>query len=227
MRRLRIHIRRHRSIVLHAIRDASRLRARPQLGKRLPADGDRSAYRGVAGAPPRPWAANGPNVQCFIGGAFTGAAWFNNCRRSKLQQTTAATGRQLLPWFPAILPHECALHWRLRQASPAPPGSFNHNPNATAMLWPPPRPRRRWESGVAQISRRPLVYCKNFSSSQACHGPFDTGCEKPVKLMHALWLNVFVVWTYQYMLHLTVLLVWSLRCKLANPVWAMKWFDEQ
>jgi len=34
--------------------------------------------------------ANGPNVDCFIGGGFTGAAWFNNCRRRKLQAAAEA-----------------------------------------------------------------------------------------------------------------------------------------
>ncbi|XP_024357897.1 uncharacterized protein [Physcomitrium patens] len=28
---------------------------------------------------------NGPTVWCFVGGSYTGAAWFNNCRRRRLQ----------------------------------------------------------------------------------------------------------------------------------------------
>lgn len=42
------------------------------------------AYRG-GGCTTAVLSGNGPTVWCFTGGSFTGAAWFNNCRRRRLQ----------------------------------------------------------------------------------------------------------------------------------------------
>lgn len=45
------------------------------------------AYRG-GGCTTAVLSGNGPTVWCFTGGSFTGAAWFNGCRRRRLQGTT-------------------------------------------------------------------------------------------------------------------------------------------
>ncbi|KAG0557760.1 hypothetical protein KC19_11G155200 [Ceratodon purpureus] len=42
------------------------------------------AYRG-GGCTTAVLSGNGPTVWCFTGGSFTGAAWFNGCRRRRLQ----------------------------------------------------------------------------------------------------------------------------------------------
>jgi len=72
--------------------------------------------------------ANGPAVQCFIGGGYTGALWINGCRRRRLQENIASgaatkcTGQEMVPTGVHFTESASAGSWIL------------HTPNATYVL---------------------------------------------------------------------------------------------